>query len=64
MPIVDISLLEGRSPEKLKALGAAVTKAVVEAIDAPPEAIKVILHEFPPTHMFEGGASVAVHRKK
>lgn len=63
MPIVEISLLEGRSPEKLEALGAAVTKAVMDTIDAPPEAIKVILREMPKTHYFSAGVSKAAEKK-
>jgi 4-oxalocrotonate tautomerase len=46
MPLVQINLLEGRTPEQKKALLAAVTDAVHSSIDAPLPSIRVWLHEF------------------
>ncbi len=45
MPIIQIHLLEGRSPEKKRNLVKAVTQAVCETIDAPPEQVRIILSE-------------------
>lgn len=45
MPIVQIHLIEGRTLEQKRKLVAEVTRAVVESVDAPPEAVKVILSE-------------------
>lgn len=55
MPIVDITLLEGRSPEKKLALIRKVTDAIVESIDAPRDSVRVILREVPPEHFAAGG---------
>ncbi|KJS45493.1 MAG: hypothetical protein VR70_00445 [Rhodospirillaceae bacterium BRH_c57] len=55
MPIVEITLLEGRSPQKKVALMRKVTDAVVEAIDAPRDSVRVILREIPPEHFAAGG---------
>lgn len=57
MPIVEITLLEGRTPEKKAALMAKVTDAVVESIDAPREAVRVLLREIPASHFAVGGVA-------
>ncbi|WP_142846222.1 2-hydroxymuconate tautomerase [Telmatospirillum sp. J64-1] len=55
MPVVDITLIEGRTPEKKLALIRKVTEAVVEAIDAPRDSVRVILREVPGEHFAAGG---------
>jgi 4-oxalocrotonate tautomerase len=57
MPIVEITLIEGRTPEKKEKLIARVTDAVIEAIEAPRESIRVILREIPGEHFGVGGVS-------
>jgi 4-oxalocrotonate tautomerase len=55
MPIVEITLIEGRSDEAKKRLHAKVADAIHEAIDAPKEAIRIIIREVPPLHFSAGG---------
>ncbi|OIQ87639.1 2-hydroxymuconate tautomerase [mine drainage metagenome] len=55
MPIVEITLMEGRSKDKKAALMKSVTEAVVASIGAPSEAVRVILREVPPEHFAVGG---------
>lgn len=55
MPIVEITMIEGRGPEAKRRLAAKVTDAIVEAIDAPRESIRVILREIPALHFAVGG---------
>jgi 4-oxalocrotonate tautomerase len=55
MPIIEVTLIEGRSPEKKKALIKALTKATEEAIGAPPQSIRVILREVPGEHFGVAG---------
>ena len=50
MPFIDVTLIEGRSPEKKVKLIAKLTEAAVEALDAPPESVRVVLREVPATH--------------
>jgi 4-oxalocrotonate tautomerase len=57
MPIVEITLMEGRSDEAKERLHAKVAQAVHEAIDAPKEAIRVILREVPGSHFSVGGVA-------
>jgi len=62
MPIVQITLARGRTPEQLEALGAAVTAAVHESVGAPVENIRVVLRECEPEHWFVGGESLTALR--
>lgn len=62
MPLVQITLAKGRTPEQLQALGAAVTDAVHAAIDAPPGNVRVVITECEPEHWFVGGESLTALR--
>ncbi|TCK21652.1 4-oxalocrotonate tautomerase [Pseudonocardia endophytica] len=59
MPLIQVTLARGRSPEQLKALGEALTKAAEESIGAKPEAVRVVLNECEAEHWFVGGESLA-----
>lgn len=59
MPLVQITLATGRTPEELAALGEAVTAAVHASIGAPRENVRVVLRECEPEHWFVGGESLA-----
>jgi len=55
MPVVEITLIEGRDEEKKHALIREVTDAVEHSIDAPRQSIRVILREIPAGHFAVGG---------
>jgi 4-oxalocrotonate tautomerase len=55
MPIVEITMIEGRTPEAKRRLIAKVTDSIIEAIDAPRDSIRVILREIPALHFGAGG---------
>ena len=55
MPIVEITLIEGRTAEAKRRLIAKVTDVIVEAIDAPKDSVRIILPEIPPSHFAAGG---------
>lgn len=59
MPLVEITLTRGRTPEQVAALGQAVTDAVEQSIGARRESIRVVLRECEPDHWFVGGESMA-----
>ena len=59
MPLIQVSLAKGRSPEQLRALGEALTTAAEEAIGAKRETIRVVLTECEPELWFAGGESLA-----
>jgi len=55
MPLIEVHLLEGRTPEQKKALLAAITKAVQESIGARLETIRIWIEEFSPKEYMSGG---------
>lgn len=57
MPLVKISIIEGRSPEKIEALIKNVTETVSDTLDAPKQNVRVLINEVPKTHFGIGGES-------
>ena len=55
MPILDVTLLEGRPYEKKKALIKELTDATVRALDVPPERVRVLIREIHPSHFAVAG---------
>lgn len=49
MPLAQIFIMEGRSDAQKQAIIAKVTDALVEAVDAPREAVRVLIQEVPKT---------------
>ena len=62
MPICEITMLEGRTPEMKEKLIADVSQAIVDSVGAPPETVRIILREIK-DHEF-GVAGVARSVKK
>ncbi|MGJ3510017.1 tautomerase family protein [Enemella sp. A6] len=59
MPLVEVTLTEGRAPEKLRAMITAITNAVATSIDAPQQNVRVIIREVPETHFAAGDQTIA-----
>ncbi|MBI2243528.1 MAG: tautomerase family protein [Nocardioides sp.] len=59
MPLVEVTVVEGRSPAQLRALMSALTSAVVSTIEAPLESVRVVVREVPPTHWAAGDVTIA-----
>lgn len=57
MPIVEITMIEGRSAEAKRRLIAKVTNSIIEAIDAPRNSIRIILREIPALHFGVAGVT-------
>jgi 4-oxalocrotonate tautomerase len=55
MPLVEVTIIEGRPAEKKTRLIKEVTDVVVKTLDAPPEAVRVIIREVPAAHWGVGG---------
>ena len=64
MPLIQVTLVEGRTPEQLRSLISKLTAAVVDSIGAPKEAIRVVLNEVPSTHWAAGDVTIAERDKK
>ena len=55
MPFVDITMIEGRSPDKKRALIAELTDTVERVLGVPRESIRVVLREVPAENWGVGG---------
>lgn len=62
MPLIEVTLVEGRKPEQLRALISALTRAVHDTVEAPVENIRVVIREVPPTHWAAGDVTIAERR--
>jgi 4-oxalocrotonate tautomerase len=58
MPMVFVSVREGRSPESIRKMISAVTSAVAESLDAPAASIRVVVTEVPLTHWATGDVTL------
>lgn len=63
MPLVDISIIEGRPPERIRTLIAAVTDAVETALEVPRDTVRVLVRELPATHWAAGNETIAERRE-
>jgi 4-oxalocrotonate tautomerase len=59
MPLIEVTLVEGRSAEQLRALITGLTRAVVEAVEAPVASVRVVVREVPATHWAAGDVTIA-----
>lgn len=55
MPLIQVTMIEGRSAEMKMALIRGLTDAAVAATGAPRESVRVILQEVPGAHWAVGG---------
>ena len=62
MPLVEITLVEGRTLDQLRSLLSAATQAVVGSVGAPVESVRVVIREVPPTHWAAGDVTIAERR--
>jgi 4-oxalocrotonate tautomerase len=59
VPLVEITLVQGRTPQQLRALLHELHGAVVRSIGAPAENVRVIIREIPATHWAAGDVTIA-----
>ena len=57
MPFAQIYMLEGRTEEQKRAVIEKVTQALVEAVDAPVNTVRVLIQEVPKTTWGIAGVS-------
>jgi 4-oxalocrotonate tautomerase len=62
VPLVEVTLVEGRTDEQLRALISKLTAAVVDSVGAPRENVRVVLREVPATHWAAGDVTIAERR--
>jgi 4-oxalocrotonate tautomerase len=59
MPLIQATIMEGRSQEQKEAFYQGVTQVVVDTLKVKPEQVRVVLQEVPKNHWAIGGMSVA-----
>lgn len=57
MPIVQVHMMEGRTDEQKEAVIHEVTEALVRAVGAPKESVRVLINEMPKQHFGIAGES-------
>jgi 4-oxalocrotonate tautomerase len=58
MPLIQINIIEGRSPEKKERLIREVTDLVADVLESPTENVRVLIQEMKPEHWGIAGESV------
>ncbi|PFP24800.1 4-oxalocrotonate tautomerase [Bacillus sp. AFS073361] len=59
MPLIQVNIMEGRPPEKIKALIENITDTVVETLVVPKTGVRVLVNEMPKTHWGVAGVPVS-----
>ncbi|MGF6887087.1 4-oxalocrotonate tautomerase [Nocardia sp. GAS34] len=62
MPLIEVSLIEGRSPQTLRTLIHELHRVAVQVLGDEPSAVRVILREVPETHWSAGDVTIAERR--
>jgi 4-oxalocrotonate tautomerase len=62
MPLIEVTLVEGRRAEQLRELISGLTRAAVDAVDAPVESVRVVIREVPATHRAAADVTIAERR--
>lgn len=59
MPLIEVTMVTGRTPEQLRALISGLTAAACEAVGAPKQNVRVVVREVPATHWAAGDVTIA-----
>lgn len=58
MPIIEVTLSEGREPDRLRVLIHALSEAAERALDVPLSSVRVIVREIPRSHFAAGDVTL------
>jgi 4-oxalocrotonate tautomerase len=64
MPLVEVTLVEGRPSKQIRALISALTEAVEKSLNAPKDSIRVVVREVPATHWAAGDETIADRKRR
>ena len=59
MPIIQMNIMEGRTPEQKRRVAAAVTEVVARELACNPESIRILIHELAPDGFYVNGQTLA-----
>lgn len=63
MPLVQVTMAEGRSSDQIRDLISKLTAAVVAVVDAPQQNVRVVVYEVPKTHWAAGDVTLEERAK-
>ncbi len=64
MPLIEVSLAQGRSEQQIRTMIHEVHEAVLRTVDTKPEYIRVIVREVPRTHWATGDVTLSELRSQ
>lgn len=64
MPLIQITIVEGRTAEKKEQLILEMTETVSAVLDAPKENVRVLINEVPTTHWGIAGQSISKRKEE
>ena len=59
MPLIEVTMVHGRTPQQIRALIHEVTSAVMLALGVPQQSVRVVVRELPTTHWAAGDVTIA-----
>ncbi|WP_338749456.1 tautomerase family protein [Janibacter alittae] len=59
MPVVQVTLTHGRTPETIRSMISAITRALADTGVAPEENVRVLVNEIPTEHFAAGDVTIA-----
>lgn len=59
MPLIEVTLVEGRPYERLRRLISELTDAAERSLEAPRGSVRVVVREVPATHWAAGDVTIA-----
>lgn len=62
MPLIEVTLVEGRTAQQLRDFMHRIHLAAVATLDASPASVRVIIREIPATHWAAGDETLAERR--
>ncbi|MBL8628783.1 MAG: 4-oxalocrotonate tautomerase family protein [Rhodospirillaceae bacterium] len=63
MPLIQVSIMQGRSEQQKTDFAAKVTAVACETLDVKPEQVRVLINELPPQNWFVGGVAKTPPKK-
>jgi 4-oxalocrotonate tautomerase len=59
MPLVEVTVVQGRTPKQIRTLIHELTGAVVRALEVPQQSVRVAVRELPTTNWAAGDVTIA-----
>jgi 4-oxalocrotonate tautomerase len=59
MPLIEVTVVQGRTPKQIRTLIHELTAAVVRALEVPQQSVRVAVRELPTTHWAAGDVTIA-----